>query len=185
MPPAAVSRRALVSSRVTTNATPESKGPSLKQLAYGAAARLLPPHAITDEKNWDGATMHRRSGFTLIELLIVIVVIGILAAIAANLFWSAKEEAFISTMKSDLRVLSMAQENYHSEHMTYAATAAALPDFQASKGVTITITFADERGWAARAEHASYTGHQCGVFYEPATAAEGAPAAYQGVIACN
>ena len=45
---------------------------------------------------------HRRA-FTLIELLIVVVIIGILAAIAIPKFSNTKEKAYVAQMKSDLR----------------------------------------------------------------------------------
>ena len=54
----------------------------------------------------------QRRGFTLIELLIVVVIIGILAAIAIPKFANTKEKAYVSAMKSDIRNLATAQETY-------------------------------------------------------------------------
>ena len=48
----------------------------------------------------------------MIELLIVVVIIGILAAIAIPKFGSTKEKAVVTTMRSDLRNLAGAQETY-------------------------------------------------------------------------
>jgi type IV pilus assembly protein PilA len=56
-----------------------------------------------------------KKGFTLIELLIVVVIIGILAAIAIPKFASTKEKAYIASMKSDLMNLATSEEAYYSD----------------------------------------------------------------------
>src|SRR6478735_6482346 len=59
--------------------------------------------------------LKNRKGFTLIELLIVVVIIGILAAIAIPKFANTKEKAYYTAMKSDLRNLMTAEEAYFSD----------------------------------------------------------------------
>ncbi len=59
--------------------------------------------------------MQRNKGFTLIELLIVVVIIGILAAIAIPKFASTKDKAYVAAMKSDLRNLATYEEQYAAE----------------------------------------------------------------------
>src|SRR2546428_1121059 len=65
-----------------------------------------------------------RKGFTLIELLIVVVIIGILAAIAIPKFANTKAKAYIASMKSDLRNLVTAEEAYFADSVKYTATTA-------------------------------------------------------------
>jgi len=69
--------------------------------------------------------MSNRKGFTLIELLIVVVIIGILAAIAIPKFANTKEKAILASMKSDLRNLVTAQEGFFSDNQTYSTTLGA------------------------------------------------------------
>ena len=54
---------------------------------------------------------HDNRGFTLIELLIVVVIIGILAAIAVTNFANSKERAMVAAMKTDLRNLVSAEDH--------------------------------------------------------------------------
>ena len=63
--------------------------------------------------------MRTRKGFTLIELLIVVVIIGILAAIAIPKFANTKQKAYVTSMKSDLRNLVTAQEAYFADSSQY------------------------------------------------------------------
>src|SRR2546430_2827840 len=65
-----------------------------------------------------------RKGFTLIELLIVVVIIGILAAIAIPKFANTKEKAYLASMKSDLRNLVTAEEAYFADSIKYTTTKA-------------------------------------------------------------
>src|SRR5438876_8634324 len=66
------------------------------------------------------AMSRNRQGFTLIELLIVVVIIGILAAIAIPKFANTKGKAYIASMKSDLRNLVTAEEAYFADSVKYS-----------------------------------------------------------------
>lgn len=127
----------------------------------------------------------RRGGFTLIELLVVLVVLGILAAIAVPKYYNAKREAYLTTMKNDLKVLAIQQELYHKQFITYASAPSALTDYVISPGVTVNLNSVTPRGWAATATHVGATGDQCGVFFGVTTAANAPPATQPGVIACT
>ncbi len=122
--------------------------------------------------------MRNAKGFTLIELLIVVVIIGILAAIAIPKFANTKAKAYVASEKADLRNLVTAQEAYFSDTVTYATTTANL-NYNMSAGNTITITAATGTGWSATASNNATT-TTCGIYVGSATPpiageAEGAP----------
>ena len=98
----------------------------------------------TTQRLWHGELkmLRNRKGFTLIELLIVVVIIGILAAIAIPKFAATKDKAKLASVKTDLRNLETAQEAYFSDWSTYAtsyATLLAAGELSLSSGNTMTV----------------------------------------------
>jgi general secretion pathway protein G len=63
-----------------------------------------------------GVKMRAKSGFTLVEILIVVVILGILAAIVIPQFTNASTEAKQSSLQSDLQMLRSQIELYKIQH---------------------------------------------------------------------
>jgi type IV pilus assembly protein PilA len=112
-----------------------------------------------------------RKGFTLIELLIVVVIIGILAAIAIPKFANTKEKAYLASMKSDLRNIATTQEAYFADFQVYVtgaasnvggATGTTLNGFVPSSGVSVSSTASGGTGWTATSTH-SGTSKTCAI----------------------
>jgi prepilin-type N-terminal cleavage/methylation domain-containing protein len=113
--------------------------------------------------------MRDNKGFTLIELLIVVVIIGILAAIAIPKFSSTRERAYFAAMKSDLKNLASQQEIYYADQFAYTNNTTSL-GFISSSGVNPTIT-AGVGGWSATATHAALAATEgCAIYYGNAAA---------------
>ncbi len=103
-----------------------------------------------------------RKGFTLIELLIVVVIIGILAAIAIPKFANTKSKAYITAMKSDLRNLVTAEEAFFSDSSKYTATLGQLK-FNVSTGVGAPTIATGAGYWTATNTHTQLVGTSCGI----------------------
>ncbi|MGD2070859.1 MAG: prepilin-type N-terminal cleavage/methylation domain-containing protein [Gemmatimonadota bacterium] len=109
--------------------------------------------------------MRDNKGFTLIELLIVVVIIGILAAIAIPKFSATREKAYYAALKSDLKNLSSQQEIYYSDNYSYTTSTTAL-GFVQSEGSNVAIGTGDNDGWAATATHDGLdTSEGCAIYY--------------------
>jgi type IV pilus assembly protein PilA len=126
-----------------------------------------------------------RKGFTLIELLIVVVIIGILAAIAIPKFGNTKTKAYVTAMKSDLRNLVTAEEAFFSDS-TYYTTAARLVarnGFKNSSGVGVPAVATGPGYWSATVTHSQIAGATCGIGVNStnpiiSTAGDGEPSCY-------
>jgi type IV pilus assembly protein PilA len=109
-----------------------------------------------------------RKGFTLIELLIVVVIIGILAAIAIPKFANTKEKAYLASMKSDLRNLVTAEEAYFADSVKYANCvnsngAGGCATFVPSTGNVLGAPTVGTDGWNANITNVN-TGKTCSIF---------------------
>src|ERR1019366_442468 len=123
-----------------------------------------------------------KKGFTLIELLIVVVIIGILAAIAIPKFQNTKGKANAAALKSDLRNLATAEESYMFDNNSYSSVISDLT-FKTSPGVILTVTTATASGWGAIATHPASYPLTCALFF--GNVAPVAPATVEGLIGCQ
>jgi len=136
--------------------------------------------------------MSNRKGFTLIELLIVVVVIGILAAIAIPKFANTKAKAVKSSMISDLKNLATAQEAFYADSSHYATTygttiGTGQVNVSPSQANVLAINSgSNASGWAATISNPGYSPGSCGVFIGSTFSGSGTPAAatQEGVPVC-
>jgi type IV pilus assembly protein PilA len=123
-----------------------------------------------------------REGFTLIELLIVVVIIGILAAIAIPKFQATKGKASFAAMRSDLRNLTTAQESFFYDHSFYTTSLDSL-QFTPSHSDSLIIKEATATGWSAWVTNPNSYPRFCALFLGNATAV--APTTEAGIVACQ
>jgi len=84
--------------------------------------------------------MRNKRGFTLVEILIVVIILGILAAIVIPQFTEASNDARESALASDLQTLRSQVELYKIQHLD------CLPGLQADGSVAAADFVADLTG---------------------------------------
>ena len=112
----------------------------------------------------------KRTGFTLVEILIVVVILGILAAIVIPQFTDAASDARNSSVQSDLQTLRSAVELYKVQHgdtlpsQTINSSGVKTPD-------TSVVNFAARLTGYTFADGSSTTAGKPGSFNFPTTPA--------------
>jgi prepilin-type N-terminal cleavage/methylation domain-containing protein len=107
--------------------------------------------------------MRNRAGFTLIELLIVVVIIGILAAIAIPKFSSVKQKGYKTQAISDLTSLRTAEETFFVDSNRYGTLAEVADKFSTTSGVGVPAIAPSTSYWSATLTHPQIPGMTCAI----------------------
>lgn len=86
-------------------------------------------------------------GLTLIELLAVVVILGVVAAIAVPSVSGAISEAKVNTTETNLGTLQQALERYNADNGSYPATLEVLGSTTNGNGPYVTSSFPMVDGW--------------------------------------
>ena len=109
----------------------------------------------------------RRDGFTLIEILIVVVLLGVLAAIVIPMFTDSSQDANLAACMENLRLTQGAMSIYRLKNEKYPSQASDLSPYLQSipacpMGGSYTLTLAaDKYHIVCAAQHTPSISHVC------------------------
>jgi len=87
------------------------------------------------------ARRRRQRGFTLIEIMVVVVIIGLLAAIVAPNFIGQIDTAQVNAARQDIRGIETALNLYRLDNFRYPTTAEGLDALVRNPGGTVADTW--------------------------------------------
>ena len=103
---------------------------------------IYPSKTILDFRFWNLDSIQNRqskiqnSGFTLVELLVVMVIIGLLAALVAPRFIRQEEKAKLKAAKAQIELLGTALDTFRLDIGRYPTTQEGLEALSAQPGGT-------------------------------------------------
>lgn len=66
--------------------------------------------------------MHKQRGFTLIEIMVVVVILGILAALVVPQVMNRPDQAKVTVAKGDIKAIAAALDMYKLDNFNYPST---------------------------------------------------------------